>query len=120
MPEELEPGAEWTATTETDAPPLGKQTVKITYAYHEPRQQGGMELDAFKPTLEISYSGGTAKVDVARQESKGEVLFNRTAGRLESMQLDHELEQSIAVDGKTVKQSLKQTTEMKWLAEGEE
>lgn len=120
IPDELQPGAEWSTTTEANTPPLGKQTIKITYRYEGPRQKDGVELEAFKPTLEIGYSGGDSTVKVTKQESQGEVLFNRTAGRLESMQLDHELSQSITTDGKTVTQSLKQATAMKWLAEDEE
>jgi hypothetical protein len=120
MPVSLEPGAEWTSTAEMANPMLGKQTIKTTYRYVGPQERDGVQLEAFEPHLTIEFGGGTATANITKQESSGEILFNRTAGRLESTSLDHSMSMSIGVGGQNVDQSLEQTIEMKWLPEDAE
>jgi hypothetical protein len=120
MPEELEPGNEWANTVEMAVPMLGKQIIKTTYRYVGPQEREGVHFEAVEPKLELSYEGGSVTVNVTNQESSGEVLFNRDAGRLESTRLVHKMSLSIAAAGSTMDQSLEQNVEMRWVPEGEE
>ena len=120
LPETLDPNAPWTITTELANPILGTQTIKITYQYVGPREADGATLEVFKPTLEIAFAGGAATSKVESQSTEGEVLFNRTAGRLESMSLIHKMALTLTTGGQTIKETLDQETEMKWVEEAAE
>jgi hypothetical protein len=120
LPETLDPSKPWTSTAEAANPVLGKQTIKITYRYVGPRDVDGVTLEVFKPTLDIAFAGGAATAKIEDQTTNGEILFNRTAGRLESTSLVHHMTLVLTTGGQTITQTLDQETEMKWLAEGEE
>jgi hypothetical protein len=115
MPEKLEAGETWTSTSEMNNPALGKQTIKVTYKYVGPREKDGVTFEVFEPTLEIAFAGGAATATIEEQKSSGEVLFNRTAGRLESTTLDHMMKLKLAIAGQTLNQTLTQSTEMQWM-----
>jgi hypothetical protein len=115
MPETLEQGTTWTSTSEMNNPALGKQTIAITYKYIGPREKEGATFEAFEPTLEITFAGGAATATIEEQKSSGEVLFNRTAGRLESTKLDHTMKLKLVVAGQTLNQTLTQSTDMQWM-----
>jgi hypothetical protein len=117
MPETLEQGTTWTSTSEMSNPALGKQTIAITYKYVGPREKEGAIFEAFEPTLEITFAGGAATATIEEQKSSGEVLFNRTAGRLESTKLDHTMKLKLVVAGQTLNQTLTQSNEMQWIPE---
>ncbi len=120
VPETLDPSKPWTSTAEAENAVLGKQTIKIEYRYVGARDVDGVALEAFKPTLDIAFAGGTATAKIEKQTTDGEILFNRTAGRLESTSLVHHMTLVLTTGGQTITQTLDQVTEMKWLAEGEE
>jgi hypothetical protein len=115
MPETLETGTTWRSTTETNNPALGKQTITISYKYVGPREKDGVTFEVFEPTLEIAFAGGAATATIEEQKSSGEVLFNRTAGRLESTKLDHTMKLTLVVGGQTLNQTLTQSTDMQWM-----
>ncbi len=121
LPESLEPGDEWTATTEMTNPVLGKQTVTMTYRYVGPKDVDGVTLEAFTPSLEISFAGTpAAQAQVTEQQSSGEMLFNRNAGRIESSQLDHTMKLDLTVAGQKIAQSLTQKVKFQWQRENAE
>jgi hypothetical protein len=115
LPEKLEPGVEWSTTAEIANPILGKQTIVTTYKYTGPKEVDGVQFESFAPTLTIDFAGGPAEAKVTKQESSGEILFNRTEGRLESMKLKHNLALTLTQAGKTIDQTIDQNTEMTWL-----
>lgn len=115
LPENLEPGAEWSTTAEIANPLLGKQTIVTTYTYTGPKDVEGVQFESFAPTLTVDFAGGPAQAKVTKQGSEGEILFNRTEGRLESMTLKHNLALTLTQAGKSINQTIDQTTEMKWL-----
>lgn len=119
LPEKLEPGVEWTATSETQLPAVGKQTAATTYRYEGPKEVDGRPLEAFAARVSISFSGGEAPVTVTNQESVGEILFNREAGRLESSRLDMAIDLKITVAGQEVAQHVEQTVVLEWVPEKE-
>lgn len=117
LPETLEPGAEWTSTVEVANPVLGKNTIRTTYRYVGPRQVDGVEYEAFAPTIEIGFANGPAAVEISNQQTSGEALFNRAAGRLESTHVEHAMDLKLTADGRTIAQSIKQKATMERLPE---
>jgi hypothetical protein len=113
LPESLELKDEWTTTMETENPMLGKQTIETTYRYVGPKDVDGQQFEAFEPKLEISF----ADAEVAEQESSGEILFSRAAGRLQSMTLDHRLQLVTAAGGKPLDVGIDQKMKMEWVPE---
>jgi hypothetical protein len=119
LPETLEPGAEFTRTTETAAPAVGKQIATTTYRYDGSRDVNGKTMEVFTPSITVSFEGGPASIEVAEQSSKGELLFNRTYGRLESSRLDQHLSLRISIASQQTQQKIEQTVETQWLPPGE-
>jgi hypothetical protein len=117
MPETLEAGTEWTNTSELNNPIFGKQTIETTYRYIGPKESDGVRFEVFEPKLVIEFAGGPATASITKQESSGEILFNRDAGRLELTGLQHNVTMAITSGGATVNQTLEQTIQMKWLPE---
>lgn len=117
LPETLEVGKTSTISAEMANPVLGKQTIKMIYKYVGPREVDGAAMEVFEPTLDIAFDGGPATAKISDQKSSGEVLFNRTAGRLESTAIDHSMSLALSIGGMATNQTLKQSMEMKWLPE---
>ncbi|MCC6491400.1 MAG: hypothetical protein IT424_00075 [Pirellulales bacterium] len=115
LPETLEPGMEFTNKTETNAPAIGTQTAEITYRYEGSRELDGKTMEIFKPQIVVKFTGGPATIDVADQSSEGELLFNRTDGRLESSSLRQQLTLKITVAGQQTDQKITQQVDMQWL-----
>jgi hypothetical protein len=120
LPKELGDGAEWTTKIEIKNPMTGPQVAETTYKYDGPAEVEGKSLERFKPELKMSFGeGGAAAVDVQKQKSSGEFLFNREAGRLESSKLEQSMTLKIVMQGQTIDQQLQQTVTMKWMPEEE-
>jgi hypothetical protein len=120
LPEKLEPGVTWTAKTEANMPGVGTQTATTTYRYEGPREVDGKVMEVFSATLDMKFAGGQVPVEITNQESKGEILFNRAEGRLESSAIKQLNEYKITVTGQPIKQKNEQNVEMKWVPEDEE
>ena len=117
LPEKIEPGVEWTSKTETNLPAVGKQTAETTYRYEGPKEVDGQKLEAFSAKVNLKFTGGQVPVEITKQGSKGEILFNREAGRLESSSIKQNTMLKISVGNQTINQTIDQTIEMKWLPE---
>jgi hypothetical protein len=120
LPEKLEPDVQWTSKTETNLPAVGKQTAETTYRYEGPKEVDGQSLEAFTAKVNLNFTGGQIPVEVTKQDSNGEILFNREAGRLESSSIKQNTTLKITVGNQTIDQTIKQKVEMKWLPEDEE
>jgi hypothetical protein len=115
FPEKLEPNTQWTQKTEMKLPSVGKQITEITYKYLGPKEVEGKTFEAFEPSLKISYEGGESAIAVKKQESSGQILFNRDAGRIERSQLKQNMNVELTSGGQKGNQTLVQTIDMKWL-----
>jgi len=120
LPEKLEPGTQWSSKTEASMPGIGTQTAETTYRYEGPKDVEGKTLEVFVPKVTIKFTGGEIPVEVARQESKGQILFNREAGRLESSHLKLDTEMKMTLGAEVATQTVEQTVDMKWLPEDAE
>lgn len=119
LPTELKEGTEWTSKVEMDNAAVGKQTVETTYKYAGSREQDGATMEVFKPTMTMGFGGeGKAgKVEIAKQDSSGEILFNRNAGRLEQSTLKQDMEMNVNEGAQQAKLTINQTVELKWMPE---
>lgn len=117
LPETLDPGKEWTGTTEAKLPLVGTLTSVTTYKYEGPAEVEGQQLAKFSAKVDANFAGGEVTVEVPSQESKGEILFNGEAGRLESSAINHLMNLKITANGQVVEQKIDQTIGVKWLAE---
>jgi hypothetical protein len=120
LPETLEPGVEWSTTGEINHSQLGKVKMTTTYRYAGARDADGATLEAFTPSVAFQATGGEAAVTVDKQETTGEVLFNRTAGRLESKTGTFTVHLTITQSDKSIKQTIALSSERTWLPEDEE
>jgi hypothetical protein len=120
LPEKLEPGVTWTAKTEANMPAVGTQTATTTYKYEGPREVDGKQMEVFSATLDVKFSGGQIPVEITNQESKGEILFNRNDGRLESSVIKQLTEWKLTVSDQAIKQKIDNNVVMKWVPENEE
>jgi hypothetical protein len=118
IPEKLEPGVEWSSKVELKNPMTGPLLVENIYKYEGPREIDGKQYEVFKPTVKLSYGeGGATKIELQDQESDGEMLFDRTEGRLASSELKQSMTQKIGIGGQDMTQSIEQTVTMKWMSE---
>ena len=120
-PGELQPGYKWSTAAEMENPQFGTISTKMSYTYQGPRTVKGEEFEVFKPQLELQFGEGKGGVsmDIFAQKTSGEVLFNRTAGRLESSTLNQETSMSIGVGDQNVEQKMVQTMKLQRVAKPE-
>jgi hypothetical protein len=114
LPEKLDDNATWTQTTEAALPQIGTQTAETTYHYEGPVEKDGKKLEKFSAKITLKYSGGQVKVEVPKQSSSGEILFDRTDGRLQSSNIKQSTELRFSLGNQTVNQTVEQTIGMKW------
>ncbi len=118
---DLVEGHQWNSTFEMENPATGKIVVETTYAYQGPREVAGQAMEVFVPTLLLRFgkgpdqTGGTIRVE--RQESGGEILFNRSAGRLESTTLRQQVDLVIMVGENSINQHIDQKISLRIMEE---
>ncbi len=115
LPQKLEPSVEWTAKSESQLPAVGTQTAVTTYRYEGPKEVDDKSMEAFSAKLSLSFAGGQVPIAVTNQESNGEILFNREAGRLESSAIKQLTELKITVSGQPINQKIEQNVKMNWM-----
>ena len=111
----LAPGFQWTESFAAENPTVGKLTTETTYRYEGPREKDGLEV--FVPTVVVRFDGGAdSTIQVAAQKSSGEILFDRSAGRLESSHVRQQIDLVITEDKQKVDEKLNQTVELQHVA----
>jgi len=117
QPADLSPGHAWSTTTELLTPPIGKITTHMTFTYKGPRSVEDQVFEVFVPKLELEFGDEQAaelpQIKVNEQNTSGEFLFNRSAGRLESSRLEQEMTLQIAAGDRQVEQKMVQKVELK-------
>ncbi|NOY43226.1 MAG: hypothetical protein GXP26_15505 [Planctomycetes bacterium] len=119
-PEDLVEGHKWSTSMEMANPAVGKIVIDSTYRYAGPREIEGQQFEVFIPTINTSFGvaeePGAATVKVNKQETTGEILFNRSAGRLESSAINQQMDSTITVAGNTMNQKIDQKVSLKFVA----
>ena len=115
LPADLVAGHHWTTSAEMQNPHLGKIATRMTFTYQGPRTLEGQVLEVFVPKLEMKFgdeqTAESSQLKVEAQKTRGEFLFNRTAGRLESSSLEQEMTLQITNGDREVEQKMKQKVE---------
>lgn len=110
-PEDLKVGHKWSSSASIQNPTIGNMTTKSTYEYLGPKkvQQKTFEAFGFGVQMEFGEGGNMAALEISEQDSKGQILFSREEGRLESTELQQNADMSITAAGQKMTQKLKQT-----------
>ncbi len=115
--EDLIAGQEWSTLSEVASPATGKITTITTYHYAGSREIDGQQFEVFVPKIETRFGEAektnTANVELTNQESSGEILFNRSAGRLEFSTISMRMESVITAGINTIHQKLNQKVQFK-------
>jgi len=119
-PADLTEGHEWSTSIDIDNPAAGKITIDTTYRYAGAREIDGQQFEIFIPSINTSFNAEegdqAAQIEVTNQETTGEILFNRSAGRLESSTIDQKMTNTITVAGNTINQDITQKVTFKIIA----
>ncbi|MCH2114091.1 MAG: DUF6263 family protein [Pirellulales bacterium] len=122
-PENLVPGHRWTTTSETSSTQLGKVTTSMTYTYEGSRTVDGDILEVFKPNLEFRFNSGkdatAAETLVDDQKTRGEFIFNRSRGRLQSSSLEQYMTLQISAGDHPIKQEIVQKVSLERVEAGQ-
>ena len=110
-PKDLKPGFEWTTETVMKNAQFGQLEIETTYRYLGPREVEGKPYEVFSIAMEMNFGEGPGgmQMEIVNQESHGEILFDREAGRLESSKIQQVLEMNISVGTQEMKQNMVQT-----------
>jgi hypothetical protein len=107
-------GESWSNKVEMNNPVVGKQIIETSYKYMGTKQVDGATMAVFQPSISMQFEGNTQmKMNVKEQKSDGEVLFNETAGRLDSTKLNQDVNLEVAIGAQTMQQQIKQSIEVK-------
>lgn len=114
---EIKEGQNWSNKVETKNPMFGSQTIETTYTYAGPKEMEGKEYEVFKPSLKLDFGDGQGargtQVAIDKQDSSGEILFDREAGHLAQSKINQNMELTITAGGQNINQVIKQTIDLK-------
>ena len=110
-PKDLKPGHEWTRESKIENAQIGELTTKSTYRYLGSKEVKGKPFEVFGVTMETEFGAMPEglQMEVARQDSQGEIFFDREAGSLESSNLKQDMETNISMAGQEMSQKMVQT-----------
>ncbi|MEM6330943.1 MAG: hypothetical protein AAF790_11925 [Planctomycetota bacterium] len=110
----VEPGDEWRQTSMATVPAYGRQKTTTTFRYDGPASGTPGGLVRLTPTVEIATAMGGADLPVTGTlkslGAKGEVLFDRAAGRLHASKIEQKLASQLTVGSSKVQGTLTLTT----------
>lgn len=117
LPEQpmLSVGDSWELTSQIEAPEIGPLQTEKSFRFTEQREVEGEQLAIFQPTIRlIAKEPSDAEdlgVQLKDQSSSGEILFNRTAGRLEKSKVEHAFAAEFRIGKRSSTQTIKQSVE---------
>jgi hypothetical protein len=113
-------GQQWEADRKLQSVSFGSPSAHTVYRWKSTRQDQGEQLAVIVPTTTIRLNA-TATDDgddlISGQESDGEILFNLTTGRLQSSQIEMNLELNSADGGQRTSGTLQHTLTFEQLNE---
>jgi hypothetical protein len=116
-------GDSWSTKVDMKNPAVGKQTVETTYRYEGTKNIKGKTFAMIKPELKMSFEKAAApasgqpqqppeqqspQAKIKEQNSDGEVLFNISAGRLQSTSLNQHVTIEANAGGQPIEQKIDQ------------
>jgi len=113
-------GQQWKEERKLENSPFGSPRAQNVYRWEATRQLQEEQLALIVPTTSISLNEsavGGEEALITGQESAGEILFNLTAGRLQSSQIEVQLELNSTDGGQPVSGTLVHTVTFEQLDE---
>jgi len=111
--DQLVEGHQWSTAFVMENPVAGRILTQTTYEYQGPRDVAGQQMEVFVPTVATRFGEENlpngASLRVKDQETTGEILFNRSAGLLDSTSIHQRMDLRITVGGNVVNQHIDQT-----------
>lgn len=117
LPEQptLSVGDSWEDSSEIAAPEIGPLKTEKSYRLIDEREVEGDQLTVFEPTIRLVAAEGSQEddlgIELKNQKSSGEILFNRTAGRLEKSVVEHAFTAEFTTGSRSSTQTVEQTVE---------
>ncbi len=97
---ELTVGDEWSASFEMKNPALGgKQAIVTKYRYAGQETVEGSSYDKFDVSIMLDFGEGNVaggKLKITEQESTGTILFDRSAGRMKSAEINMNMDMEVS------------------------
>lgn len=117
--EPLAIGDKWSNEFDFATPQTGKMGVRMNYTYDGPRQVDGRELEALTPEVRFDLPED-APLTIESKGSTGEVLFDRSAGRIVRSRVLQSYAIGVKVRGANVSNEIEQAIETRLLASEEQ
>jgi hypothetical protein len=104
LPEEApSAGQTWSTSTAVHVPNCESATVETTYRYDGTKVIDGTTYAVIRPTLKMALVGNDKlQTRVKEQQTSGEILFDPSAGRAHSIELEHRASIEVTVAGQTL------------------
>ena len=127
-------GDTWSTKVDMKNPAVGKQSMETTYRYEGTKDIKGNMFAVIKPSLKMEFeqpaagakgepqqpaAQQVAQASIKEQSSGGEVLFNMTAGRLQSTNLQQHVVISTTAAGQGIEQKIDQKIDVTVTPAGE-
>lgn len=122
-------GQQWEEDRQLENVAIGKPTAHTVYQWESIRQHEGEQLAVIVPTISIRLTdsplrltdpiAGDQDTQIVGEKNTGEILFNLTAGRLQSSRIELQLELSTPDGGQSVYGTLVHTLAFERLDEAE-
>ena len=120
----VSPGKTWTSSAAMPGMPgMGKGTIEQTFKYVGKEKQGDENLEKIDVSAKITMKSpeeSPIKMDLKDQETKGDILFNNEAGRIQSSKTTSKMSFDMEMMGKTMKNSIETTVEFKFVPKSED
>lgn len=114
-------GKTWTAASSMPAVPgMGKGSIEQTFKYLGGEKKDGAELAKIELSAVIDMKpqdGAAVKMSLKDQETKGDILFDNNAGRIQSSTTKSKMSFDMEMMGKKMTNSVETTVEVKLMPE---
>ncbi len=112
-------GEQWEADRELENIPFGSPKAHTVYRWDATKQHEGEQLAVIAPTTSIRLNRTAGNELITEQKSDGEILFNLTAGRLQSSHVEMQLDLNSSDGGQATTGTLVHTLVFEQMSEEE-
>lgn len=115
-------GDEWEVEHTVETAPLGSMTAQTTYRWDASRESAGDQVARIVPQTEFRFAEpaeGEPELAAGEQSTSGEILFNLTAGRLESSSRQEKMSLSTKDGGEPTAGTLEHTLKFERMTNSE-
>lgn len=109
-------GQTWSARAAAFIPGAESANVTTEYRYERTRNVDGTTVAVIRPTIALEVTNGTkskVQIRIEKQSTEGEILFDTSAGRLRSLEVEHHAATIISASGEESKGTIEQSTKLR-------